>query len=43
MTAKQPQPEVQGPRYPIEAVNRRNGIQYGTKIIWIKPKRIKAK
>lgn len=34
--------EPQGPSYPIEVISRRNGIQYGTKIRWIKPKKIKA-
>lgn len=37
------QAEVQGPSYPIEVINRRNGIQYGTKILWIKPKKPKQK
>lgn len=39
----QREPEVQGPSYPIEIINRRNGIQYGTKILWIKPKKPKKK
>lgn len=34
-------PEVQGPCQYIEVINRRNGIQYGTKWVPIKPKRIK--
>lgn len=35
------QPETQGPYYLIEAVNRRNGVQYGTKLIKVKPRKIK--
>lgn len=35
------QPEVQGPYYLIEVINRRNGIQYGTKWIKRKPKQPK--
>jgi hypothetical protein len=33
--------ETQGPYYLTEVVNRRNGIQYGTKLIKVKPKTIK--
>lgn len=33
--------EVQGPPYQIEVINRRNGIQYGTKWVKVKPKKIK--
>lgn len=33
--------EVQGPPFPIEVINRRNGIQYGTKIKWVQPKKPK--
>jgi hypothetical protein len=35
------QPEVQGPPYFIEVVNRRNGIQYGTKLVRVNPKKPK--
>lgn len=35
------QPETQGPYYLIEIINRRNGIQYGTKWIKVKPRKIK--
>lgn len=37
------QPETQGPPHYIEIINRRNGIQYGTKWIPVKPKKIKKK
>ena len=37
------QPEVQGPPYYIEIINRRNGIQYGTKMLRINPKKPKQK
>lgn len=37
------EPEVQGPAYPILVINRRNGIQYGEKIRWIKPRKPKKK
>lgn len=33
--------ETQGPYYLVEVVNRRNGIQHGTKLVKIKPKTIK--
>ncbi len=33
--------EVQGPYYLIEVINRRNGIQYGTKLVKVHPKKPK--
>lgn len=37
------EPEVQGPPLLIWVINRRNGIQYGEKPRWIRPKKIKKK
>jgi hypothetical protein len=33
--------EVQGPYYLVERINRRNGIQYGTKLVKVYPKKPK--
>jgi hypothetical protein len=37
------EPEVQGPPYYREVINRRNGIQYGTKMVRVNPKKPKKK
>ena len=37
------QTETQGPPWYMEVINRRNGIQYGTKLVKVKPRKIKAK
>lgn len=34
--------EVQGPPYYREVIIRRNGIQYGTKMVKVNPKKQKA-
>lgn len=38
---RKPAVEVQGPFYYEERINRRNGVQYGTKLVRVNPKRIK--
>jgi hypothetical protein len=37
------EPETQGPYWLLEIINRRNGIQYGTKVLKMKPRKIKKK